>query len=96
MFINIELMIILHSSPVKFHKWTFEEERALTEFLGLAKTSPDYGLSGKDWPGFQQDHKLWKDAAQHIRAHHPTSVRREHMRMLSMLGFDGACHFTLI
>ena len=52
---------------MKVHRWTFEEERALTEFLGLAKTSPDYGLSGKEWPSLRHNHQLWTDAALHIR-----------------------------
>ena len=52
---------------MKVHRWTFEEERALTEFVGLAKTSPEYELGEKEWPSFRQNHKLWTDAALHIK-----------------------------
>lgn len=57
----------LHLSPGKVYKWTFQEERARTEFLGLAKISPEYGLSCNEWPSFRHENKLWKDAALHIR-----------------------------
>ena len=52
---------------MKVHRWTFQEERALTEFIGLVKTNPDYGLSTKVWPSLRHTHQLWTDAALHIK-----------------------------
>ena len=52
---------------MKVHKWTFQEERALTEFIGLVKTNPDYRLSAKEWPSLRHTHQLWTDAALHIK-----------------------------
>ena len=31
----------LIKSPVRYHKWSFEEERAVVEFVGLAKMDPE-------------------------------------------------------
>ena len=52
---------------MKVHKWTFQEERALTEFIGLVMSNPDYGLSAKEWPSLRHTHHLWTDAALHIK-----------------------------
>ena len=53
---------------MKRHKWTFEEERALVEFVGIGKTDPQYRLPKKTvWPSFRDTHCFWTDAALHIR-----------------------------
>ena len=57
-------------SPVKKHNWTYEEDKALVEFVGYAKMDPEF-WSGceliSDWPGFRQGHQYWTSAAKHIQ-----------------------------
>ena len=57
-------------SPVRLHRWTFYEERALVEFVGLASMDAKYGLSTSEciWPAFRPGHTFWADAAKHIQA----------------------------
>ena len=58
----------LRKSPVRRHKWTYEEERALVEFISIGKTDPKYGLDKEtEWPCFRDGHSFWKDAAMHIK-----------------------------
>ena len=55
-------------SPVKWHKWTYQEERALVEFLSVSKTDPKYGLEDDiEWHSFRDGHSVWSDAATHIK-----------------------------
>ena len=56
--------------------WTFYEERALVEFVGLASMDAKYGLSRTDcvWPAFCSGHTFWEDAAKHIQASTSSSV----------------------
>ena len=55
-------------SPVKQHKWTFAEERALVEFVGLSRMDPKYGVdNARGWPAFRSTHVFWTDAARHIQ-----------------------------
>ena len=39
------------------------------EFISLAKTDPTYEWPEKinQWPAFKAKHKVWEDAAKHIR-----------------------------
>lgn len=37
----------MRKSPVKRHKWTYEEDRALVEFLSVSKTDPKIILPGR-------------------------------------------------
>ena len=62
--------------PVRLHKWTFHEERALVEFVGLASMDAKYGLSTTEcvWPTFRPGHSFWADAAKHIQASTSSSV----------------------
>ncbi|XP_078357969.1 uncharacterized protein LOC144642774 isoform X1 [Oculina patagonica] len=58
----------IKKSPVKQHKWTFEEERALVEFVGMGRMDPKYGGdSSNEWPAFRATHMFWTDAAHHIK-----------------------------
>ena len=58
----------MRKSPVKRHKWTYEEERALVEFISVAKTDPKYDLVAEtEWPSFREGHCFWTDAASHIK-----------------------------
>lgn len=63
-------------SPVRLHRWTFYEERALVEFVGLASMDAKYGLSTSEciWPAFRPGHTFWADAAKHIQASTSSSV----------------------
>ena len=56
-------------SPVKHHKWTFEENKAFIEFISIAKTDPKYGQRSavQEWPSFSYNNKFWDDAARHIQ-----------------------------
>ena len=58
-------------SPVRKHSWSREEDRALVEFIGVARTDPSYEFdfesSAAKWPCFRAHHKFWKDAAAHIK-----------------------------
>ena len=58
------------------HRWTFYEERALVEFVGLASMDAKYGLSTSEciWPAFRPGHTFWADAAKHIQASTSSSV----------------------
>ena len=51
-------------SPVKYHKWSFDEDRALVEFVSISWTDPKYNFSK---PYFRASHVFWRDAARHIR-----------------------------
>ncbi|CAH3192539.1 unnamed protein product, partial [Porites evermanni] len=57
----------LRKSPVKKHKWAFQEERALVEFVGLSKMDPKYNVTSTEWPGFRESHSFWSEAARHIQ-----------------------------
>lgn len=60
----------IKKSPVKHHKWTFEKDKALIEFISIAKTDPKYGHSASSahqWPGFKQNNSFWSDGAKHIK-----------------------------
>jgi hypothetical protein len=54
---------------VKYHRWSREEDRALVEFISIAKTDPSYGWEGSysEWPSFSAGHQLWEDASKHIQ-----------------------------
>ena len=55
-------------SPVKQHKWSFEEERALVEFMGMVRMDPKYGGDRSNgWPAFRSNPMFWTDAAHHIQ-----------------------------
>ena len=65
----------LIKSPVRYHKWSFEEERAVVEFVGLVKMDPEYGiLESTQWPAFKAHHPFWKNCARHIQASTQSSV----------------------
>ena len=54
-------------SPVRIHNWSYEEERALVEFIGVAKMDPKYGIAPTtQWPALRANHHFWKDTALHI------------------------------
>ena len=56
-------------SPVKLHKWSFEEDKAFIEFMSIAKTDPKYGKSYvKEWPAFSEKNSFWDDGGKHIKA----------------------------
>ena len=58
-------------SPVRIHNWSYEEERALVEFIGRAK----YGIAPTtQWPAFRANHHFWRDTALHIRESTSSSV----------------------
>ena len=60
---------------MRIHKWSFHEERALVEFVGLAKMDPRYGIPIKtQWPAFRAVHQFWTDTALHIRESTCSSV----------------------
>ncbi|CAH3039649.1 unnamed protein product [Porites lobata] len=52
------LVVSAIKSPVRLHRWTFYEERALVEFVGLASMDAKYGLSTSEciWPAFRPGH----------------------------------------
>ena len=52
---------------MKKHKWTFQEERALVEFVGLSRMDPNYSDTSTEWPGFRESHSFWGEAARHIK-----------------------------
>jgi hypothetical protein len=57
-------------SPVKHHKWTFNEDKAFIEFISIAKTDPKYGqftTSVPEWPGYKEKNSFWSDGAKHIQ-----------------------------
>ena len=57
-------------SPMKYHKWCFDEERALVEFVSISRTDPiyDFGDLGNRWcPPFGPAKVFWSDAARHVR-----------------------------
>ena len=65
----------LFKSPVRLHRWSFEEERALVEFVGLALMDPKYGITSTTlWPAFRPVHPFWTDAARHIQTSTSSSV----------------------
>ena len=60
----------LRKSPVKRHNWTFDEERALVEFISIARTDPKYASgceTDTEWPSYRESHCFWTDAASHIK-----------------------------
>ena len=58
----------MRKSPVKRHKWTYEEDRALVEFLSVSKTDPKYCQGDiTEWPSFRDSHTFWTEAALHVR-----------------------------
>jgi len=60
---------------VRLHKWSFDEERALVEFVGLALMDPKYGItSTTQWPAFRPSHNFWADTARHIQTSTCSSV----------------------
>ena len=62
-------------SPVRIHNWSYEEERALVEFIGLAKMDPKYGIAPTtQWPAFRANHNFWRDTALHISESTSSSV----------------------
>ena len=67
--------LVARCSPVRIHKWSFHEERALVEFVGLAKMDPRYGICSKtQWPAFRAGHQFWRDTALHIQESTCSSV----------------------
>jgi hypothetical protein len=57
-----------NKSPVKHHKWTFDEDKAFVEFISVAKTDPKYGKSYVgEWPAFSEKNSFWSDGAKHIQ-----------------------------
>ena len=56
-------------SPVRLHTWSFPEERALLEFVGLALMDPKYGItSNTQWPAFRDVHqRRKKELFQYLR-----------------------------
>jgi hypothetical protein len=44
----------IKKSPVKYHKWIFEKDRALIELISIIKTDPkyQYGTHVGKWPSF--------------------------------------------
>ena len=59
--------LVAQCSPVPVHKWSCHEERALVEFVDLAKMDPRYGIPSKtQWPAFHAIHQFWTDTALHI------------------------------
>ena len=52
---------------MKKHKWTFQEERALVEFVGLSGMDPKYSDTSTEWPGFREGHFLWSEAGRQIQ-----------------------------
>ena len=52
---------------MKKHKWTFQEERALVEFVGLSRMDPKYSDTSTEWPGFKENHFFWSEAARQIQ-----------------------------
>ena len=46
----------LRKSPVKKHKWTFQEERALVQFVGLLRMDPKYSDTSTEWQGFRESY----------------------------------------
>ena len=72
-------------SPVKQHKWSFEEERALVEFIGMVRMDPKYGGDRSNgWPAFRSNHMFWTDAAHHIQTIACSSVVLTSMYLLYM------------
>lgn len=58
----------MRKSPVKSHKWTYEEERAVVEFISISKSDPKYDMEERaEWPSFRDGHCFWTDAAIHIK-----------------------------
>ena len=52
------------TSPVKLHRWTFEEDKAFIELISIAKSDPKYGKSSfKEWPAFSEKNSFWDDGA---------------------------------
>lgn len=63
----------LFKLPLRLHRWSFEEERALVEFVGLALMDPKYGITNTTlWPAFCPIHPFWTDTAGTFR---PALVR---------------------
>ena len=52
---------------MKKHKWTFQEERALVEFVGLSRMDTKYSDTSTEWPGFRESHFFWSEAARQIQ-----------------------------
>lgn len=60
----------LKNSSVKHHKLTYEEEKAIIEFIGFAMMDSKYWLDMEriiEWPAFRSNHKYWTDAAKQIQ-----------------------------
>lgn len=73
----------IRKSPVKQHKWSFEEERALVEFIGMGRMDPKYGGDRSNgWPAFRSNHMFWTDAAHHIQTITCSSVLLTSMYLL--------------
>jgi hypothetical protein len=67
---NGQWLVPINKSPVRKHSWTYYEERALVEFIGVSKTDPKYGFpfeSQAEWPSFGPSNVFWSDAANHIQ-----------------------------
>lgn len=65
---NSPLKSPIKKSPVKQHKWSFEEERAFVEFIGMVRMDPKYGgCRSNGWPALRSNHMFWTDAAHHIQ-----------------------------
>ena len=80
------------TSPVKLHRWTFEEDKAYMEFISIAKTDPKYGKSSvKEWPAFSGKNSFWDDGA---NQHSPVmdSVTKTYPYMHN---FIGHLHYNL-
>ena len=76
----------LKKSPVKRHKWTYEEERAIVEYMGIARTDPNYGVeSATEWPSFREDHCFWTDAASHIKTSTSANILFSSMFIVSKI-----------
>ena len=71
-------------SPVRLHKWSFDEERALVEFVGLALMDLKYCIQN-EWPAFRPGHFFWSDSARHIRESTGSSVLLTSEYMFSVM-----------
>ena len=54
---------------MRYHRWSIDEDKALVEFLSIARTDPGYNWIANDiqWPSFGVTSMFWRDASKHIR-----------------------------
>lgn len=91
-------MTPIKKSPVKHHKWTFEEDKALIEFISIAKTDPKYGHSASSahqWPGFKQNNSFWSDGAKHIKCSTSSNILLTNSRLRSRVNMYRKSFATL-